>query len=344
MTSQERLQRTLDFTGPDRIMVWGHPSVAGLYVHGDRLLKELNNFPFDNEIEYDRVPAPPPESLRNSEYHEFRTDAFGTELEFRIFGLHGHPCRYAFADWREAAAWDFGRMALPEASPRPKTDRIRICGWQTLFETLHAVRPMEEVLIGIALRDPDMLEFIDHLTEFRCREIEAYAVQGADVVNVADDWGTQTGPMISPADWNALFREPCRRMIDCAHRHGLKVLYHSCGELAPIWRELFDLGIDMFWPQIKLMPPESELWLESRKRKIAVLVRPDPQRLMPLGTPEEIDRSVAWFAEYARRESGGIIFHFELDNDPPWENIQALLGALRKHCAPLEAGAHPETR
>ena len=56
------------------------------------------------------------------------------------------------------------------------------------------------------------------------------------------DMGHKTGTMLSPASIREFFLPWHRRACQCAHRHGKKIILHSCGNLAAIMPDLVACG------------------------------------------------------------------------------------------------------
>jgi hypothetical protein len=65
--------------------------------------------------------------------------------------------------------------------------------------------------------------------------------------------------------------------------------------------------------------------------KIAIYIHPDRQRLIPLGTPQQIDSYIRSAAEKYKKLGGGGIFYVEIENDSPFENVKALVEAINKY-------------
>ena len=63
----------------------------------------------------------------------------------------------------------------------------------------------------------------------------------------------------------------------------------------------------------------------------SILIHPDRQRLVPLGTPEEIATQVRAYCERYHALGGGGIFHIEIENDAPFENVRALVEAVDRY-------------
>jgi uroporphyrinogen decarboxylase len=326
-----------EFTGPDRIPVVYTPSPAGLYVHGQKLLDLFAQYPPDNPLNVESLPAPPPDAIdRDGRYYEVRTDPWGTEAEHMIFGVWGIPRRYPIASWAEGANY---RFPPPAAFPaqnmldkarltRLREDYLIFTGWVSIFERLHAFRPLDEVLVDLYTGEPHLLAFLDRLVEYWHGVIAALMDAGADVIVFGDDWGTQTATIVSPALFRDAFVPRYRELMAPVKAAGRRVFFHTCGFLGGIFDELLDLGIDGMWPQIGLFDSDSRYAEMCRERKIAIYVHPDRQRLIPFGTPQEIDAAIRAYAEKYRRMNGGGIFHVEMENDAPWENVEALVRAI----------------
>jgi hypothetical protein len=57
----------------------------------------------------------------------------------------------------------------------------------------------------------------------------------------------------------------------------------------------------------------------------------DRQKLLPYGSPKEIDEQVKRTIDMFDGKNGGVILYGEIDNDFPFENITALYEAFEKY-------------
>ena len=329
-----------EFADPDRIPVVYHPSPAGLHVHGRKLLDLFNAYPPDNPIVFDEVPGPPSDAVDpQGRYHELRTDEWGTTWEYLIFGVHGHPKGYPFPDWQAALDYRFpdvleiGSEAFlreKDTVDRERQEYLPFRGWISLFEKVCALYPFDEVLMSIAARDPHFLRFMDRLSEYWDRVLDSTIAGGADVITFGDDWGTQTAQMISTELFREIYKPRYRALMEKAKAADRLVFFHCCGYLGDLFDELLDLGIDGFWPQIMCYDPDT--FPETCKaHRVAVYIHPDRQRLIPLGTPDEIDARIAAYADRYHALGGGGIFYVEIENDAPFENVEALVQATHRY-------------
>jgi uroporphyrinogen-III decarboxylase len=201
-------------------------------------------------------------------------------------------------------------------------------GWVSIFEQLTKVQPIEEALMDLASEEPAMLRYLDRLVEFWLTEIERMMSAGIDAVQFGDDFGTQDAPIISPAMFRKIFKRHYETLFAPVHKAGGKVFFHSCGHLDEILDELIDLGIDVLWPQSAIFDANPSFLEKCQKNKVALYVHPDRQYLIPLGSPKEIETTIKRYADRYHALGGGGIFHVEMENDAPFENVKALIEAI----------------
>jgi len=324
---------TFAFNAPDRIPVIYHPSPAGLYVHGNKLLDLFNTYPPDNPIAFDRIPCPPPDAFdADGRYHELRTDEWGTEWEHRIFGVWGLPRRYPLECWDAADSCVFPPVpGFNSAAIREqRQDYLVFEGTISIFERLHALRAIEEVLMDILAEDPGLLRFLDRLENYWRQVIRAMLDAGVDVVMFGDDWGTQGAPILPPALFRKHFVPRYARLMAPIHEAGRKVFFHSCGFMEGTLDELIALGIDGLWPQIGFFESNPALFEHCARNKVTLYIHPDRQYLVPRGTPREIEATIKAYAEQYHARQGGSIFYVEIENDAPFENVKTLVEAIHR--------------
>lgn len=337
MTSRrERMLATLEFQHPDKIPVIYHPSPAGLHIHGQKLLDLFNEFPPDNQITFGRIPEPASGSISaDGQYHELEIDAWGTKWEYRIFGIQGHPHRYPFTSWADAEKFVFPPFKIsPEQKQiqlEAKKEYLTFCGGISIFEKLYALRPFEEVLMDVFTENPALLRFIDRMLEYWEQLIADCLNAGFDVINFGDDWGMQAAPLIPPELFRKIFKPRYERLMRPIRDAGAKIQFHSCGQIGAIGNELLELGINIYWPQIKLYEQDIDFVKRSRAERVVLLIHPDRQHLIPSGTPAQIDAAIRQYADIYHELGGGGIFYIEIENDAPWVNIKTLIEAVHRY-------------
>jgi len=325
-----------EFDQPDKIPVVYTPALSGLYVHGQKLIDLYREYPPDNPLDWEHLPVPVPSPGTvdaGGRYHELKTDEWGTEWECLIYGITGHPRRFPFESWAEAEDYAFPAVSVPDEETvlKQQMNHLVFWGWISLFEKLQALRPMDEVLMDIVTEDEGLISFLDRLVAHWENAIQRALDAGVDVFVFADDWGTQTSTIISPDLFRGIFMLRYQRLMEPIKQAGRRIFFHSCGYLGIIFDGLLDLGINGLWPQIRLHESAPGAVGKCRERRVAIYIHPDRQKLVPLGTPAEIENEIQCCCKKFRKFGGGAIFHIEMENDAPFKNIEALVKSVHRY-------------
>ena len=118
----------------------------------------------------------------------------------------------------------------------------------TIFERLHSLRGMQEVLMDLYTNEAEIGRLLERLTEYHLELIRYWGEIGADGMFLGDDWGSQRSLIISASMWRRLFRPHYARLFEETHRCGMDVIYHSCGNVMDIIADLIDIGADVLDP------------------------------------------------------------------------------------------------
>jgi uroporphyrinogen decarboxylase len=157
------------------------------------------------------------------------------------------------------------------------------------------------------------------------------AAQGCvDAIGLFNDLGTQDGLMISPTLYRRFFKDRQRELIAMIHGFGVKVFYHSCGDIKPIIEDLIEIGVDILDPlQLKAMRlTPAELGAQVNGR-ITLHGGLDTQDLLVNGGPDQVKQAVRELKSELGREGRYILScsHY-LQVDVPFPNIEALVSEV----------------
>lgn len=341
MTGKERVSAALHYRRPDRVPLQYYYSPVGYYEHGEKLNDLYASLPGDFGP-FRRIPVPAPSDTDfdgNGRYHAFRRDEWGTLWEYRIFGIAGIPAEYPPSDLSHPERWKFppdAALSGPDfeeecAKVRQNPEYYCALPAGSLFERLIALLPEEDVLCGIELEEPGIGELADRITARNRSFAEQAAAAGADGIRFGDDYGTERGMIMSPATWRRFFKPRLSEIFAPARRAGLDILFHSCGQIAPILEDLREIGVTSIWPQLPAYDMQ-ELADRCRSLGLAVAVHTDRAGVMTHGTPRQVRELVLREYETFRMRDGGSWFYVEADNGFPFENLEALvhtIGELR---------------
>lgn len=148
------------------------------------------------------------------------------------------------------------------------------------------------------------------------------------------DFGTQDSQFLSAATFRELYLPYYRRMNDWIHRNtGWKTFKHSCGSVEPLITCFADAGFDILNPvQINAahMDPR-RLKDEYGSRVIFWGGGADTQKVLPFGTPHEVEEHVLRQCEIFS-QGGGFVFNtvHNVQANVPVENVAAMVRAVRR--------------
>ena len=183
---------------------------------------------------------------------------------------------------------------------------------------------------------PDFVRaFMERYTDFWGCMVERALQEVGYLVDLAmfgDDLGTQQGPVMSPVLYRRLIKPYHARMVQAVKRFDKPVLLHSCGSVAALIPDLIQVGFDALHPiQVSAKDMESARLKREFGRDITFWGGIDTQRVLPLGSPEEVRHEVQ------RRitdlgPGGGYVLGavHNIQAEVPPENILAMVEAARE--------------
>ncbi|MBI2503645.1 MAG: hypothetical protein HYW07_10490 [Candidatus Latescibacteria bacterium] len=200
-----------------------------------------------------------------------------------------------------------------------------------LFERLHCLRSMEDLFADFYTSEEPLRRLLDALAAYALKLIRRWGELGADAVFLTDDWGSQTGLMISPEMWRDFFKHHYRALFAQAHRCGMEVIFHSCGQVTDIVDDLIELGLDVLDP---VQPGAMDLEEVARRfgGRVSFSGAVDLQRLF-LSTPSQIEDEVRRTLDTLGRKFGNGLLAGPanvLTPEVPIENLQALFSACHE--------------
>lgn len=261
MTRKERVIRAIEFGGPDRVPF-------GAFVPGISDLFYVTHMPArDWQPDEGYVPNLHPAIYYLGDWKfngrmpadiytpdVVRQDEFGCVWKSSVAKTIGEVCEFPLKNWD-----DLESFKLPDPYAPGRFYRFNF--YRKLFsadsfvigniengpwERSHFLRSLPEMFMDTVAEPEKVERLADRITdEWLIPMIGLYASHGADGVIMTDDWGTQLGLMIRPDSWRRLYKPRYARLIEAAHKHGLKFILHSCGYIADIIDDLIEVGLDV---------------------------------------------------------------------------------------------------
>lgn len=147
-----------------------------------------------------------------------------------------------------------------------------------------------------------------------------------------DDFGTQTGPFMSPA----MFREMVKPFLAARIRHirrftDAAFFHHTCGGVAPLIPDLIEAGVEILNPlQPRAAGMEPAALKRDFGRRLTFHGGVDTQELLPRGSPAEVREEVARLVRVLGAGGGYILAAaHHLQEDVPLANVVAMFAAGR---------------
>jgi len=205
-----------------------------------------------------------------------------------------------------------------------------------IYECAWWLRGFEKFNVDMYKR-PDFAEaFLDKILELYMGFYSRYLDEVGDyveMVELGDDVGAQTGPIISPALLRRYIKPRWKKLYDLIHsKTRAKIFHHSCGSLYAFIGDLIDVGVDVLNP---IQPLAANMDIGRIKRefgdRLSLHGGIDIQRVLPLGTPNDVVEEVKRVIRLAARSGGYILAGaHNIQADTPTENIEAMFEAARK--------------
>jgi hypothetical protein len=160
------------------------------------------------------------------------------------------------------------------------------------------------------------IAWIEHLPE----------QHGIEAGMLGDDMAFRTGPLLRPAWMRKHYFPRLARVIAAHHAAGIKVLFHSDGNLNPILGDLVEAGIDGLNP-IEVLAGMDVSQIHRRYPHLFLCGGIDVSQLLPHGAPQQVRDAVRHAIEAAE---GRIMIgsSTELNNAVPLANYLALRDAV----------------
>jgi uroporphyrinogen decarboxylase len=241
--------------------------------------------------------------------------------------------------WKNSKDPNFYAMLRENAKKLfDETDYAVMMGFGgNLFEWGQFLYRTDEFLANLITHRNEMEKMLDKLTEIHLQNLEPVleAVSPyVQIIQMGDDLGMQSGPMISPRMYREIFFPRHKRLYQfIKETTDMYVFLHTCGAMSEYIPDLIEAGVDIINPvQITAegMDPE-KLKREYGKDIVFWGGGVDTQHVLPHASPEEVRAEVRKNSEFFMK-GGGFIFsqvHNILAEVPP-ENILAMYDEVNR--------------
>jgi len=202
----------------------------------------------------------------------------------------------------------------------------------TLFEPAYHLRGMENLMIDMALENPEADIILDKIMDFSIKVAIECVKMGVDWIWLGDDLGSQQGMMMSPDTWRKYFKGRMAKIISEIRKVApdMPIAYHSCGSMMPVIGDLIEVGVNVLNPIQESAAEMNQKEIKDKfGDKLTLMCGPDTQQFLITATSGEVRAKTAELVETLGK-NGGYIFavSHHIQPDTPLENIEAIIDEL----------------
>ncbi|MEE8451521.1 MAG: uroporphyrinogen decarboxylase family protein [Thermoguttaceae bacterium] len=314
-----------------------------------RLLRELD-CP-DEEALYDRLHVDArrfvePVWKGGREPNGKQTDMWGVRYRRVDYGTgsYDEPVHHPLAMARHAAdvhahRWpvpdDFDYACITEAVERDDRTRPIHAGCYEPFLLYGYLRGLQQAFEDLAINAPIADAILGHLFDFyheHHRRIFEAGRGRIDLTWVAEDLGSQTGPLMSLATYRRFLLGHQIRMAELARSYGVHVMYHTDGAARPFLPDLIDrVGIEILNPiQWRCPGMEREELVADFGDRIIFHGSIDNQQTLAFGTVDDVVEEVRQSIEIYQGARWICAPCHNLQPVSPTENVVAMYETIHR--------------
>jgi uroporphyrinogen decarboxylase len=270
-------------------------------------------------------------------------DAWGTTWELRpsatCYSIVACPLAcanslagYTFPDGKRLAS---GGELRQRALRLQEEGRYTILGEVSghILERAQMIRGFDTFLVDL-LENPTFAEdLLDRILQVETDIAETFLDAVGDTLDVfafKDDFGMQSGPLMSLSMFRRVLKPRMRSYLDAVRRRTkAKIWFHSCGSVYYVIPDLIDLGIDILNPvQVAARDMEPARLKREFGKHLCFWGGIDTQHTLPHGTPREVEEEVSKRLEELNVGGGYVLASVHnIEADVPGENVWAMFQA-----------------
>jgi len=206
-------------------------------------------------------------------------------------------------------------------------DKIYLMG--SLFSGLweSASQSMGLTAFSVTLRrNPEFVRrMVKYYEEIYMATIHATADAGMPAFVYSDDMGHKIGPQMPPRVLEEFFGPSLRRITEEAHKRGIKIIIHSCGNV----NLLLDLFADWGFDGVHSLEPTAGIDLAVVKKQVGkrmcIFGNMDISHVLSEGTREEVEAAVKSMLQAAALDGGFIMAMTNSHNEVKVENTRWMI-------------------
>jgi uroporphyrinogen decarboxylase len=165
-------------------------------------------------------------------------------------------------------------------------------------------------------------ELLDRVLQYSLEFVSSIP-DGVDGVRVGEDWGLQKGLITGAAIWRKHLKPRLKILYEAIHKRGLILFIHTCGDIAELFPDLIEMGVEVVHP---VQPEAMDIAVLQREygKNITMYGGIGTQSTLIYGTPGDVKAEAEKTVNIFR--DGGYIFGpaGAISTDTEIENVIAL--------------------
>lgn len=252
--------------------------------------------------------------------HRFKLDKNDTS---RIDNTHTFLRTIPMPTWDEAAVKFKKSLA---------TDKFVVINGYGLFEGTWRHRGYENLLMDLALDEKYCHEMFEGIMNTTIETLEYAMTLGIkpDGYMLVDDLGSTRSTLFSPETYRNLILPHHKRFGDFLHKHGIRYMIHSCGNIEAFIPGFIEAGIECVQP----LQANTTMDIKRLKKEYGkdITFWGNISAIAMETSLEEIEKEISTKVPVAM-EGGGYIYHSDhsVPNDVPFEHYEHVIKMLDKY-------------
>jgi len=201
------------------------------------------------------------------------------------------------------------------------------------------IRDPEEWYVSAITRKEYVKDIFGYQFEIQMKNMKMYREAVGDRIEIivmsGTDFGSQSGPFISPTAYREIFKPLHRAMNDWVHdKTKWKTFYHTCGSIVAFLDDFHEAGVDILNPvQISAEGMDPAFLKQKYGSKFVFWGGGvDSQGSLSFGTPDEVEKEVKENIEVFKT-GGGFMFNnvHNIQATVPVDNLIAFFESHAKY-------------
>lgn len=202
-------------------------------------------------------------------------------------------------------------------------DLVDLVGMETMYFKMYDDPPWIDAVLA---------RLVDYYAAVSQRTFEA-AGSAIDIFFIGNDFGSQSGPLLSEALFRRFLLPHLARLADLGHQYGLKVMLHCCGGFYELIPAMLEIGLDgLHAVQPSCVGMDLRRLKAEFGSKILFNGAIDSHHVLIKGTPESVRRQTREVLDIMKPGGGYVAgaSHDWILEETPLENVLAMFDAIQE--------------